>query len=200
MRRLIAIAAFVACFVPVARADEAAERILKGVEQRLAAMGVYRVDFAVEAGDYRTTGTYTVAGRDFYLQADDTEVYAEAGVRREISRSKREIVVDSIDAAAHDIISNPSAGLAGLTESFDSVTTVGADGNYCITLTPKQAGASHETITVVVAKEGELPKAIIYNNSSSGAITVRLLTIAPSATGVPHFDMSRYSGYEVVEM
>lgn len=196
----MAIAAFVACFVPVARADEAAERILKGVEQRLAAMGVYRVDFAVEAGDYRTTGTYTVAGRDFYLQADDTEVYAEAGVRREISRSKREIVVDSIDAAAHDIISNPSAGLAGLTESFDSVTTVGTDGNYRITLTPKQAGASHETITVVVAKEGELPKAIIYNNSSSGAITVRLLTIAPSATGVPHFDMSRYDGYEVVEM
>ncbi len=196
----MAIAAFVACFVSMARADEAAERILKGVEQRLAAMGVYRVDFAVEAGDYRTTGTYTVAGRDFYLLADDTEVYAEAGVRREISRSKREIVVDSIDAAAHDIISNPSAGLAGLTESFDSVTTVGTDGNYRITLTPKQAGASHETITVVVAKEGELPKAIIYNNSSSGAITVRLLTIAPSATGVPHFDMSRYAGYEVVEM
>lgn len=196
----MAIAAFVACFVPVARADEAAERILKGVEQRLAAMGVYRVDFAVEAGDYRTTGTYTVAGRDFYLQADDTEVYAEAGVRREISRAKREIVVDSIDAAAHDIISNPSAGLAGLTESFDSVTTVGTDGNYRITLTPKQTGASHETITVVVAKEGELPKAIIYNNPSSGAITVRLLTIAQSATGVPRFDMSRYAGYEVVEM
>lgn len=196
----MAIAAFVACFVSMARADEAAERILKGVEQRLAAMGVYRVDFAVEVGDYRTTGTYTVAGRDFYLQADDTEVYAEAGVRREISRAKREIVVDSIDAAAHDIISNPSAGLAGLTESFDSVTAVGTDGNYRITLTPKTESVSHETITVVVAKEGELPKAIIYNNSSSGAITVQLLTIAPSATGVPHFDMSRYEGYEVVEM
>lgn len=200
MRRLIAIAAFVACLVSVARADEAAERILKGVEQRLAAMGVYRVDFAVEAGDYRTTGTYTVAGCDFYLQADDTEVYAEAGVRREISRSKREIVVDSIDAAAHDIISNPSAGLAGLTESFDSTTTVGADGNYCITLTPKAQSTVRETITVVVAKEGELPKAIIYNNPSSGSITVRLLAIAPSSAGVPRFDASHYAGYEVVEM
>lgn len=179
-------------------ADDAAVRILKNIERNLAEMGAYRVEFEVVAGDYRSQGEYVVAGRDFYLKADDTEVYASEGVRREITHSKKEITVDAIDASARDIISNPSAGFTTLSEDFDSKTVQVSDGTQRITFTPKAESTMRETVTVVVAKDGRFPSAITYD-TASGAIEVRMKSIAPAKGGVPQFDASRYAGYEVVD-
>ncbi len=184
--------------VCAAFADDAAVRILKNIERNLAEMGAYRVEFEVVAGDYRSKGEYVVAGRDFYLKADDTEVYASEGVRREITHSKKEITVDAIDASARDIISNPSAGFTTLSENFDSKTVQVSDGTQRITFTPKAESTMRETVTVVVAKDGKSPSSITYD-TASGAIEVRMKSIAPAKDGVPQFDASRYAGYEVVD-
>lgn len=198
MKRLFCIAVFALCFVCTAVADEAAESILKDIERNLAAMGAYRVEFEVVAGDYRSTGEYVVAGRDFYLRADDTEVYVSGGVRREASHSKKEVTIDTADTSARDIISNPSAGFSVLLEDFDSVTASSADGEQHITLVPKGESSAHESVTVVVAKDGKFPKSITYN-TASGAIEVRLLGVEPASGGVPRFDKTKYEGYEMVD-
>ena len=198
MKRFFCIAISALCFVCTAAADETAERILKDIERNLAAIGTYRVEFEVVAGDYRLRGEYVVAGRDFYLRADDTEVYAESGIRREIARSKKEITVDTIDASARDIISNPSTGFSVLLEDFDSVTTSSADGVQSITLVPKAESSVRESVRVVVAKDGKFPKSITYN-TESGAIEVRLLGVDSAKEGVPRFDKAKYEGYEVID-
>ncbi len=198
MKRLFCIAISVVGFVCVAFADDAAVRILKNIERNLAEMGAYRVEFEVVAGDYRSKGEYVVAGRNFYLKADDTEVYASEGVRREVTHSKKEITVDAIDASARDIISNPSAGFTTLSEDFDSKTVQVSDGTQRITFTPKAESTMRETVTVVVAKDYKFPSSIIYD-TASGAIEVRMKNIAPAKDGVPQFDASRYAGYEVVD-
>ena len=198
MKRLLCLAISIVALVCSASADEAAARILKNIEQNLAAMGTYRVEFEIAAGDYRSNGEYVVAGRDFYLKADDTEVYASEGVRREVAHSKKEITVDTIDTSARDIISNPSAGFTTLSEDFDSETVQASDGTQHITFTPKAESTMRETVTVVVSKNGKFPYSITYD-TASGSIEVRMKSIAPANGGVPQFDASRYAGYETVD-
>ena len=161
-------------------------------------MRTYHVDFEIAADDYRSKGEYVVAGRDFYLRTDDTEVYAESGIRREITRSKKEITIDTIDASARDIISNPSTGFSALSEDFSSTTVPLPDGGYRITFVPKAESSASETITVSVAKDGRTPTSIIYN-TASGAIEVRLRVIEPAKNGCPHYDETKYRGYEVID-
>ncbi|MGN0007029.1 MAG: outer membrane lipoprotein carrier protein LolA [Alistipes sp.] len=198
MKRSVACVCAMLCCVLSAFADEQALRILNAMEQTLSAMGTYRVEFEIVAGDYRTEGEYVVAGDDFYVRADDTEVYAEAGIRREISRSKREITVDDIDTSARDIISNPSSGFASLSADFDSAASTDADGVLRIVFSPKDASVSGESVTVEMANGGKLPKTIIYK-TSAGEVVVRMTDIAPAKAGLPRFDAKRYEGYEVVD-
>ena len=198
MKRVFCFVCAVLCCALSAFADEPALRILNAMEQTLSDMGTYRVAFEIVAGDYRTEGEYVVAGNDFYVRADDTEVYAEAGIRREISRSKREIAVDNIDASARDIISNPSSGFASLSADFESATVTDASGRQRIVFTPKSGSPSGESVTVEMAGNGKLPETIIYA-TSAGEVIVRMKDIAPAKSGLPRFDAKRYEGYEVVD-
>lgn len=196
MRKFLLIFLSVAA-VAAATADEASVRILKNIESSLAALGTYRAEFEVVAGDESARGEYCVSGSDFYMKAADTEVYAVDGVRREVNATKREIVVDAIDTAARDIVSNPARGFSFLSEDFDSETVV-ADGRTRVVLSPKSASAIRETVTVFVDAAGELPTEIVYG-TDAGGITVRLLSVKPMSGDIPHFDAAKYEGYETVD-
>ncbi len=195
MRRTLLILFSVAA-VAAAAADEASVRILKNIERNLAELGTYRAEFEMNAGDCPVRGEYCVSGGDFYMKADDTEVYASDGVRREVNATKREIVVDGVDAAARDIVSNPVRGFSLLLEDFDSKVADGG-GRTGVVLTPKRTSAMRETITVFVDAAG-LPAEIVYG-TESGCVSVRLLSVKPLAGDIPHFDAAKYEGYEVVD-
>ncbi len=196
MRRTLLILFSVAA-VAAAAADEASVRILKNIERNLAELGTYRAEFEMKAGDCSVRGEYCVSGSDFYMKADDTEVYASDGVRREVNATKREIVVDGIDAAARDIVSNPARGFSLLLEDFDSEVADGG-GRTGVSLTPKPTSAIRETITVFVDADAGLPTEIVYG-ADSGCVSVRLLSVNPLAGDIPRFDAAKYEGYEVVD-
>ena len=197
MRKILSILFWLVAATAAAMADEASVRILKNIERNLAALGVYRAEFEMTSGDYTVRGEYCVSGDDFYMKADDTEVYVSDGVRREVSVSKREIVVDGIDSAARDIVSNPSRGFSLLLEDFDSVATV-QDGRTCVVLSPKQTSAVRETVAVFVDAEGKYPTEIVYG-ADTGSVMVRLLSVKRMAGDIPRFDAARYDGYETVD-
>lgn len=197
MRKILSILFFSVAATAVAMADEASVRILKNIERNLAALGTYRAEFEMTAGDYTVTGEYCVSGGDFYMKAADTEVYASDGVRREVNATKREIVVDGIDVAARDIVSNPARGFSLLLEDFDS-STVAEGGRTCVVLVPKSSSAIRDTIKVYADADGGVPTEIVYG-TYGGSVTVRLLSVKPMSGGIPRFDAARYEGYETVD-
>lgn len=197
MRKILSILFYTVAAVAAATADEASVRILKNIESSLAALGAYRAEFEMTAGDYTVRGEYCVSGDDFYMKADDTEVYAADGVRREVSASKREIVVDGIDTAARDIVSNPARGFSLLLEDFDSAATT-EGGRTCVVLSPKPESAMRETIAVFVDADGKYPTEIVYG-TDAGNVAVRLLSVKAMAGDIPRFDAAKYGGYETVD-
>lgn len=197
MRRTLSILFLLVAATAAAMADEASVRILKNIERNLAALGTYRAEFEMTAGEYTVRGEYCVAGDDFYMKADGTEVYAADGVRREVNTPKREIVVDGIDTAARDIVSNPARGFSLLLEDFDSAT-VEQGGRTCVVLSPKPSSPMRETIVVITDGRGEYPSEIVYG-SEAGNVVVKLLSVARMSGDIPRFDASRYDGYETVD-
>lgn len=197
MRRTLSILFWLVAATAAAMANDASVRILKNIERNLAALGTYRAEFEMTAGEYAVRGEYCVSGDDFYMKADGTEVYAADGVRREISVPKREIVVDGIDTAARDIVSNPARGFSLLLEDFESAT-VEQGGRTCVVLSPKPASPMRETIVVIVDDKGEYPSEIVYA-SEAGNVAVKLLSVARMSGDIPRFDAARYEGYETVD-
>ncbi len=197
MRRTLSILFWLVAATAAAMADDASVRILKNIERNLAALGTYRAEFEMTAGEYTVRGEYCVSGDDFYMKADGTEVYASDGVRREVNAPKREIVVDGIDTAARDIVSNPARGFSLLLEDFDSAT-VEQGGRTCVVLSPKSSSSMRETIVVIVDGRGEYPSEIVYG-SEAGSVAVKLLSVARMSGDIPRFDAARYDGYETVD-
>ena len=56
MRKILSILFYTVAAVAAATADEASVRILKNIESSLAALGAYRAEFEMTAGDYTVRG------------------------------------------------------------------------------------------------------------------------------------------------
>ena len=71
----------------VASAAGRAGEILEGLAAGFRAMKGYEVDFAVEAEEYRTAGSYAVEGQGYFLTLGDAEVFCDGTVRYEVDHA-----------------------------------------------------------------------------------------------------------------
>ena len=102
MKRLLLFVVLLACAGPVAAGNRAAE-ILEGLAAGFRAMKGYEVDFAVEAGEYRTAGSYAVEGRGYFLTLGDAEVFCDGTVRYEVDHARREVTIVGVDTTSRNI-------------------------------------------------------------------------------------------------
>ena len=172
--------------------------LLRTFDAKLKELGCYRVKFEVKAEGYTATGEYVVSGSDFYVVTDGVEVYVENGVKYQVNRESREIVIDSADSLGSDIISNPAQGFSSLSENFQ-VTEAVESGRRSVCLASKQGAAVSEAITIVADKRGELPARIVYAGDG-GSIIIEVKSVERSSVGLPRFDIGKYAGYESVDM
>ena len=172
--------------------------LLGAFDAKLKELGCYRVKFEVKAEGYTAMGEYVVSGSDFYVASDGVEVYVENGVKYQVNRESREIVIDSAATLGSDIISNPAQGFSSLSENFQ-VTEAVEGGRRSVSLASKQGAAVSEAITIVADERGELPARIVYAGDG-GSIIIEVKSVERSSAGLPRFDIGEYAGYESVDM
>lgn len=199
-RLLVAFCTF-ACVVLPLRAQssdkEAAEKLLCGMESAMAALGCYEVQFDVIAEGYSVVGRYVVNGTDFYLAADDVELFVADGVKYEVNATKREIMVDGVESLGSDIVSNPTRGFTALLKDYVAESAE-YEGRRAVRLIPRDGSGSSERILIVADVEGRMPALIRYI-SSEGAIDVRLKSVSKWSEPLPRFVREKYADYELVD-
>lgn len=183
-------------FIIIGTLTASAESLLETFEKSLAAMGTYRVEFAVTIDDYTSSGSYVVSGDNFYAAVEGVEYYVADGVKHEVNSDNRQITIDTADSLGSDLLSNPSQGFATLARDFN--VAEGHIGSLrSALLTPKQGG--NDIITVVADSSGQLPSRIVYTFEGMKMI-IELNSIKPLQGGLPRFDSSKYPNFEVVDM
>ncbi len=192
MRRLI-FTLFI--IIGIATATASAQTLLDTFKNSIAALGEYRVEFTIELGEYKSSGSYIVSGDNFYITTPDIELYVADGVKYEVNSQNREIVVDSTESLGSDILSNPARCFDALSEQFKAADTT-YKGLKAVCLTP-QEGSDR----VVVTADGscKLPKQIVYI-SSGEELVITINSISSFRDAFPLFKREKYPLYELIDM
>lgn len=177
------------------RAGEILERLAAGFR----AMKGYEVTFEVEAGEYRTAGSYAVEGQGYFLTLGDAEVFCDGTVRYEVDNARREVTIVGVDTASRNILNNPVKAFDFLDSEYDPELLSEAAGRAVVRLTPTAGNSSPAgVITVTVSTATMRPEVLDYDYDGE-RVQVGILGIAPLAGHVRLFDKNAYAGYEFID-
>ena len=129
------------------RAGEILERLAAGFR----AMKGYEVTFEVEAGEYRTGGSYAVEGQGYFLTLGDAEVFCDGTVRYEVDNARREVTIVGVDTASRNILNNPVKAFDFLDSEYDPELLTETAGRAVVRLTPTAGNSSPCWITTTTA-------------------------------------------------
>ncbi len=200
-------------------AGDRAAQMLSALSARIKAMGSYRVDFTVDVEGREITGWYVVSGNRYRLVTPQAEVVCDGKVKYEISRENREVIIDRVNTADRNILSNPTRAFdlagGGFTSSYVGERSV--DEVLCdvLRLEPRVGGDglsgndalggsdALNGIELAVARKDGLPRAIVYSaDGLSDDIHVSVNSFSAGATvenSTFIFDKKNYPGYEIVD-
>lgn len=183
----------------VRAAENRAGEILEGLAAGFRAMKGYEVDFTVEAGEYRTAGSYAVEGQGYFLTLGDAEVFCDGTVRYEVDNARREVTIVGVDTASRNILNNPVKAFDFLDSEYDPELLTETAGRAVVRLTPTAGNSSPAgVITVTVSTATMRPEVLDYDYDGE-RVQVGILGIAPLAGHVRLFDKNAYAGYEFID-
>ena len=183
----------------VRAAENRAGEILEGLAAGFRAMKGYEVDFTVEAGEYRTAGSYAVEGQGYFLTLGDAEVFCDGTVRYEVDNARREVSIVGVDTASRNILNNPVKAFDFLDSEYDPELLTETAGRAVVRLTPTAGNSSPAgVITVTVSTATMRPEVLDYDYDGE-RVQVGILGIAPLAGHVRLFDKNAYAGYEFID-
>ncbi|WP_239406031.1 LolA family protein [Alistipes sp. An66] len=177
------------------RAGEILERLAAGFR----AMKGYEVDFTVEAGEYRTAGSYAVEGQGYFLTLGDAEVFCDGTVRYEVDNARREVTIAGVDSTSRNILNNPVRAFDFLGDDYRAELLSETGGKAVVRLTPVEgSGASAGTVAVTVSTATMRPEQLDYDYDGE-RIRVVVRRVAPLAGPLARFERSRFEGYEFID-
>ncbi len=178
--------------------DRAAE-IVASLAASFRSRVAYEVDFEVTAGEFCASGNYAVEGGRYRLTMDDSEVFAEAGIRYVVDRSRREVTIDRADTTGRNILDDPVHAFDFLNSDYAASLVFEGGGTTVIRLEPASpASASSGGITLALSTENLQPRSIAYDFDGD-RIEVRIGRIGPLRGAVQAFDPADYPGYEWID-
>ncbi len=179
------------------RAAADARTVLLRTADYVKKLGNYGATFVLTSGDYVSSGSYAVAGDEYYIKVDNAEVYSDGKVRYEVNHSRKEISVDDMDTSSRNVLDNP-------TRCFDFVGTdyrseiASRDGD-AVTLHLRAVDPEIEgDIYLTVSESTGRPSAVTYSLYDD-RVTVRITDIYGSAEKVKRFDRSTFRDYEMID-
>ncbi len=196
MMRLFLLA-FCLLAAPVRGADGAASW-LERLRTAVGAFGEYEVRFELTTtDDYAATGSYRVAGDRYLISMPQGRVYCDARARYEVNDATREVVIDAVDTASHNLLDNPVRAFDFVGEQFDVRTVAEQADRITLRLTPRDDGAL-TTIELTLDKRSALPVSVVYG-AEDLQIRVKIVSFAKSAMAFPAFRRADFAGYEWID-
>ncbi len=187
-------------------ADGASEALLGRVAARLKVMGAYEVRFTASAdGMGSVDGRYTVSGDRYRISVRGQIQFSDGRSRYEIYEDEKEVVIDAVDLASHNILVNPTRAFDFAAEDFDSRIggreKIGGKDAQTVMLTPRRQGSGIGTIRLWVDAGSALPVRLEYMYQGE-SVVIDILSVGRAADADPAmfvFDPDDYAGYEIID-
>ena len=183
-------------FVVSARA-EGDEQLLRRVAEYVKALGSYDAAVDVSAGDYKASGSYSVAGDSYYIKVGEAEVYADGKTRYEVDHSRKEVSVDVVDLESRNALDNPTRCFDFVGEEYASEIVKESDGKSVISLVSQDEDAEGEILLTVESATGK-PLSIAYILYDD-RIDISIKSITPRKGAIPTFQKGTFKGYDMVD-
>lgn len=183
-------------FVLSARA-EGEQMLLRRVAEYVKALGSYDAEVDVAAGEYKASGSYSVAGDSYYIKVGEAEVYADGKTRYEVDHSRKEVSVDVVDLESQNILDNPTRCFDFVGEEYAAELVKESDGVATIRLVARNEDIEGEILLGVESATGK-PLSIAYILYDD-RVDVKIKSLTPRKTKLPTFSKGDYKGYDMVD-
>ena len=196
MRRVVMILMAVLMGVSVARA-EGEQLVLRRVAEYVAKMGSYDVVFAVKAGDYVASGSYSVSGDAYHIALDKAEVYSDGKTRYEVDLDRREVSIDVVDLQSRNILDNPTRCFDFVGDEYLAEQVKRDANSVTLRLVARDEEQEGEILLTVDNATGK-PLAVSYILYDD-RIDVEIKSFVSRKEAVKVFSKNDYKGYDIVD-
>lgn len=197
MRRVVMILMAVLMGASVARAQGGEQAVLRRVAEYVKGFGNYDVTFSVKAGEYATSGSYSVAGDAYYIAFDKAEVYADGKARYEVDNERREVSVDVVDLESRNILDNPTRCFDFVGDDY-AAEIVKQDAKQVVLRLEAQDEEQEGEIVLTVDSASGKPLAVSYLLYED-RVDVVINSFASRKERVKVFDKGAYKDYDIVD-
>lgn len=201
MKKLFFAIPFMLCALTVS-ADGRSEDILAKLAAKIASLGEYNASFEVEAEGNRLRGQYAVSGDRYYMKTALYEVVCDGNTKWEINHEDEEVVIDNVNPADRDILSNPTRAFDFAGDIFRSAYR-GAEGEAdVVELTPVDTRSPLLRVTLRIDRRTGLPTELRYLSVGlSEDVVIRIAKLEPGLfQGAAFtFDKSKYKDYDIID-
>ena len=143
-------------------------------------------------------GYFVVDGDSYYLTLGAMEVYCDGKLRYEVNNSRKEVVEDSANLEARDILTNPTRAFDFVSDIYSMDILTSAANRAKIRVMPKE-DIAELTIYLEVVKQGSrvLPERVTYDYDGE-SYTIELSIVEGNNDTVPKWNKTEYRAYDIV--
>lgn len=177
--------------------DKAAERVV-ALSRAVKALGNYDVRFTVAVDEHKVSGSYMVGSDCYALTLGNIEVFGNSDTRHEVDNSRKEVVIDKVDTASHNLLNNPLSAFDFIGDEYFVETISEQADRVDVRLTPRQKSVQEGVIEVAIDRHTNLPRSVTYRPSGA-SIRINIDHIGATTARPATFDPAKYKDFEVID-
>ena len=203
------IARFIAIILPLmllgltARAAEpSAKATIDKVVNALRSHPSVDVKFSVNAGGATTSGSLSMAGKCFWLNTPQMQVWYDGKTQWSYAPSQKEVNVTEPTAAEIAEV-NPLAVLSNLDKNYTFRRLKAAAGEERIEIVPRRPTSDFRKALLVVNKSTSMPTRLVVYADGNSTTSLSITSVKPGKKkpgAAYRFDPKKYRGVEVVDL
>lgn len=198
----IAITILAALCTFVAGAQGSGAEVLRAMSQKLAQMGSYRIDFAIEmpGAEEPSKGYCLVEGDRYVIDVDGLAQGYDGEAVWMLNNLTKEYTLDSPKPQSRNLFDNPTKAFDFSEDMFEVESfATKSEGEWRVVLLPAEGVLDGiERVVVDVDQRSQLPTLLGYDMAGVG-IYIELVKIAPVKSSTSDFQIAPPEGYEVID-
>lgn len=158
------------------------------------------VTVGTDEGDAtQLAGFVMVEGDGYYITLGTMEVYSDGKLRYEVNNERKEVVEDSVNLEAVDLLTNPTRAFDFVPEEFYAEVSALSDDCVTLLLTPRSDAMGISTITLTMSRRGNdlTPTSVAYDYEGD-IVTIGLTAVDTADVALRRWNRSEYRAYDIV--
>lgn len=206
MKRLLTMVLLWASLCATATAQPSGGEVLQQMSAKLAAMGSYRIDYAIEmpTAEQASAGWCIVADKGQYvITVEELTQGSNGKVVWVVNPLNKEVTLDSPRPESRNLFDNPTKAFDFATDLFEvEYSEATAEGDWRIVLLPKEGVLEGvERVVVEIDRKTLLPTRLGYDMAGVG-LWITINSIKPYTPVAQDFEVptqQRFPDYEVID-